>query len=317
MNTFDNKIIESKGLHLQCASLDTLQVNIGLKCNNQCNHCHLKADPFHKEMMSLENMKKIVAIAEMLNPKLIDITGGAPELHPNLRSFIENLKKLGHKVQLRTNLTVLCEESMKDFPQFYADNAIKLVASLPCYFEENVDRQRNEHCFENSITALHILNDLDYGITSGLELDLVHNPIGFHLPTNQRNLEKDYKRELKKHYDVKFNRLLTITNMPIGRFLDQLKKENHFEEYMRLLKDSFNPDTIDSLMCRHQICVGWNGHLYDCDFNFALDKKVDFDAPSHIDDFDRKTLLNRRIVTGNHCFGCTAGHGSSCGGSLL
>jgi radical SAM/Cys-rich protein len=261
-------------------------------------------------------MKKVIDIADVIKPSIVDITGGAPELNPNLMKFIEKLRKRNHQVQIRTNLTILCESSMRKLPRFFLDNNVKLVGSLPCYLKENVNIQRGEKSFEKSIEALQMLNNIGYGVKPNLELNLVHNPVGFNLPTEQTFLEEEYRRELGRLFNVKLTGLLTIINMPIGRFLKQLEKQNQKHEYMKLLKESFNPNTLDGLMCRHQISVDWDGDLFDCDFNLALGLTVDHGAPSNIKDFDVDILSKRRIVTGDHCFGCTAGFGSSCRGSL-
>lgn len=317
MNNFERIVKKISGSWLYCSNIKVLQVNIGLKCNNQCSHCHLMASPTRKEMMNWEIMKKVIDIADVIKPSIVDITGGSPELNPDLKIFIENLKDENHQVQIRTNFNILCDPSMRELPKFFLDNGVKLVGSLPCYLKENVKLQRGLQSFEKSIEALQMLNDIGYGIKPNLELNLVHNPIGFNLPPEQTLLEEEYRRELKKRYGVKLTGLLTITNMPIGRFLLQLEGANQRQKYMNLLKNSFNPRTIDGLMCRHQLCVDWDGRLFDCDFNLALGLTVNHGAPAHINDFDVDVLSKRRVVTGDHCFGCTAGHGSSCGGSLV
>jgi radical SAM/Cys-rich protein len=224
---------------------------------------------------------------------------------------------MGITVLVRTNLTVLVSPGMETTPRFMRDNGVELVASLPCYLEENVDRQRGVGVFAESVEAIRLLNELGYGRDANLKLTLVYNPTGPHLPPGQADLERDYKRELKRKFGIDFTNLITITNMPIGRYVSDLKKQNRLEEYVRLLEDSFNPATIDGLMCRHQINVDWDGNIFDCDFNLALGLSVDHGAPTHIKDFDPRAHLKRRIVTGNHCFGCTAGCGSSCGGALV
>jgi len=316
MNDFEKKIKEISGSWLHCSNIKILQVNIGLKCNNQCSHCHLMASPNRKEMMSWKVMKNVIDIADVIKPSIVDITGGAPELNPGLMKFIKKLRERNHQVQVRTNLTILCKSSMRELPNFFLDNSVKLVGSLPCYLKENVNVQRGEKSFQKSIEALQMLNNIGYGVKPNLELNLVHNPIGFNLPPKQTLLEEEYRKELGKRYGVKLTGLLTITNMPIGRFLKQLEKQNQRQKYMKLLKESFNPQTINGLMCKNQISIDWNGRLYDCDFNLALGLTIDHGAPSHIKDFDVEVLSKRRIVTGDHCFGCTAGHGSSCRGSL-
>jgi len=316
MNEFE-KIINKQNPHgLFSHTIDTFQVNLGLRCNQQCHHCHLKASPERTEMMDWATMDNVIHIADQLKNTLIDVTGGAPELHPQFKQFIHLLHERGHSIQVRTNLTVLLEPGLKELPEFFQDKNIQLVASLPCYTKENVCAQRGPNVYEKSITALKKLNNLGYGREPSLKLIIVYNPGGSFLPPDQQALESDYRRELLEQFDIQFTNLFTITNMPIGRFLDSLKKDRQEKKYLQLLKDSFNPQTVEDLMCRHQICVAWDGTLYDCDFNGALGLTVNHGAPSHIRNFDVSSLLTRRIMTGEHCFGCTAGHGSSCGGAL-
>ena len=316
MNAFEQKLTERSRSGLHASGIDVLQVNVGLKCNQQCRHCHLKASPARTEMMEWSTMELILECARRVKPRLVDITGGAPELNPNLRRFVEALRAAGTDVQVRTNLTVLLEPGMEDMPTFFRDNKVALVASMPCYLEENVRAQRGPGIYEKSIEAIKKLNALGYGMDPELVLNLVYNPGGPSLPSPQKGLEIAYKLELGVHSGIEFTRLLTITNMPIGRFGDELRRQGRDDEYMKLLKDSFNPETVECVMCRSQIAIGWDGTLYDCDFNQALGLPVDHGAPNHIRNFDPSALVERRIVTGDHCFGCTAGSGSSCGGSL-
>ena len=316
MNEFNKKIKDVTGDGLSESSLETLQVNIGLRCNQECRHCHLVASPSRKEMMTWQTMTKVLNAAASFPFKLIDVTGGAPELNPSFIKFVTVLRTKGYPVQVRTNLTVLHDIGVKRMAQFFADHAIHLIASFPCYLEEEVRLQRGEKVFEKSIEALKVLNDVGYGKDS-LVLSLMFNPLEPVLPPEQTTLEKEYRHELLDNYGIRFSRLLTLTNMPIGRFLQNLKNTHQEQAYRKLLQDSFNPVTVDRLMCRSQIEVGWDGTLYDCDFNLALGLPVHSSAPSHIKDFDPTALSSRKIVTGNHCFGCTAGHGSSCGGALL
>jgi radical SAM/Cys-rich protein len=268
-------------------------------------------------MMSWETLEHVIDAAKKIDCKLVDITGGAPELHPHLRRFVEIIDDMGSTVMVRTNLTVLLEPDMADMPVFFRDHKVQLVASLPCYLEDNVDRQRGEGVFRGSVEAIQLLNRVGYGSDPELPLTLVYNPVGPHLPPDQGDLEQAYRDRLKRQYDIVFTNLITITNMPIGRYIGDLKKQKRYQEYMQLLKNSFNPATVDGLMCRHQINVDWDGNMYDCDFNLALKLVVDHGAPNHISDFDPAVLARRRIVTGKHCFGCTAGSGSSCGGALV
>lgn len=313
MNEFDEKV----GKAICAADLDILQVNVGLQCNQACVHCHLSCAPERTESMSWETMERILALAEMIKPSLVDITGGAPEMNPHLKDFILALKSAGHTVQVRTNLSIMEEVGYSDMPQFFADNEIGLVASLPCYLEENVAKMRGSQCFPKSLKILKTLNALGYGVQPELTLDLVFNPgVGTSLPPSQGMLEGAYKKEMKERYGVVFSKLFTITNVPIGRYLDELKERGEDGAYMEVLSTSFNPATVDGLMCRHQVNIGWDGRLYDCDFNQALGLPVNHGTPDHVDEFDMEQMLHRQVVTGHHCFACTAGAGSSCGGAL-
>jgi radical SAM/Cys-rich protein len=238
-------------------------------------------------------------------------------MNPDFKWFVHELTQAGHDVKVRTNLTVLVEHVTEETPKFLKDHRVKLVASMPCYLEENVNSQRGSGVFEKSIAALKLLNALGYGHEPDLTLDLVYNPGGLFLPPSQQSLEADYRRELANRFDIVFNKLITITNMPIGRFFSELVQEQKDNEYMNLLQQSFNPLTLDALMCRRQISIGWDGTLYDCDFNLSLGLTVNHNTPAHVREFDVKVLTKRKIVTGDHCFSCTAGSGSSCTGSLI
>jgi radical SAM/Cys-rich protein len=317
MNDFDLKAEEILGSPLTACDIAILQVNVGLRCNNSCMHCHVDANPTTDEMMDWETMQLVIDVAHKIRPELVDITGGAPELNPHLRNFVSALRKARHSVQVRTNLTILLEPGMDRMMRFYRDSAVSLVASLPCYLKPEVDSQRGEGVFDKSIEALKRLNDIGYGMNPELRLDLVFNPQAAFLPPEQSSLETEYRETLDQDYGIVFNRVITLTNMPIGRFQRWLRQEKLYEKYDRLLRDSFNPQTLDKLMCRHQVEVGWDGRLYDCDFNLALRIHVDYRYPIHVKDFDVHRYSKRRIVTGEHCFGCTAGHGSSCGGALV
>jgi radical SAM/Cys-rich protein len=267
-------------------------------------------------MMSSEILEEVIKVAKAIQPDLVDITGGAPELHPRLKMFIEALVRDGHAVQMRTNLAVLAEPGMESMPHFLQENKVRIVASLPCYTEENVVQQRGLGVYERSTDMLKKLNSLGYGRDPELALYLVYNPGGPFLPPDQNQLEKDYRRELDSRFGIRFSGLYTIANMPIGRFLESLKQEKKDREYMQLLRDGFNCQTVTGLMCRHQICVAWDGSLFDCDFNIALRMPLVEGMPQTIDDYDHGFIANRKIKTGNHCYGCTAGFGSSCGGAL-
>ena len=293
----------------------TLQVNVGNRCNHLCTHCHVQATPNSTDIMKWGTMEGVLEVAEKINPELIDITGGAPELNPLLPRFLAALADRNYKVQVRTNLTVLLDTELRGQMEQYRDLQIRLVGSLPCYIEADVDQVRGDGVFKKSLQVLQSLNALGYGVTPELELDLVFNPEDASLPPNQSQLEDTYKEILSSEFGIHFNRLLTITNMPIGRFKQLLEVEMQFTQYQQLLEEAFNPDTLEKLMCRHQVCIGWDGLIYDCDFNFAINLPVTTTL-QHIHQFDSVSHRTREIVTGLHCFGCTAGSGSSCAGAL-
>ena len=315
-NSFNEAVRSSIGEGLSGQDLSTMQVNVGLRCTQKCVHCHLNCGPDRTEFMEWPVMEMVAASAERAGCALVDVTGGAPEINPLFARFIEQLRARGLTVQVRSNLTVLTEPGMEKMPDFYRDCGVALVGSLPCYLEENVRAQRGPGVYEKSIEAIRRLNALGYGVDERLPLRLVYNPGGPLLPPEQSGLEADYKRELSSRFGIVFTSLICIANMPIGRFLAELQRNDSEDEYWRLLEESFNPKTIQGLMCRRQISVNWDGTLYDCDFNLALNCSVDHGAPDHIRNFDREALSTRRIVTGRHCFGCTAGQGSSCSGIL-
>jgi radical SAM/Cys-rich protein len=317
MNEFGKRIKSVAGAGLFAGGLNTLQVNIGLLCNNRCKHCHLEAGPEKKELMDWHTMQLVIAAARDIRPNLVDITGGAPEMNPNLKRFVKAMSREGFRVQIRTNLTILTEPGMKPMIDFFKQNKVKLVASLPCYLKKEVDSIRGDSAFDRSVEALRNINKAGYGRASELQLDLVFNPEGDFLPADQSLLEQEYRETLSKEYDIDFDNLITIANMPIGRFNAMLRRKGTLQSYNRLLRKAFNNETIDGLMCRSQISVGWDGKVYDCDFNLALGLTVDDSVPQHIRDCDQKLYSHRRIVTGNHCFGCTAGQGSSCEGALV
>jgi radical SAM/Cys-rich protein len=317
MNDFEKRVADTKGDGLHSLRIEILQVNLGLKCNQQCVHCHLEASPDRAEIMDWATMQLILEAARSARAQLVDLTGGAPELNPHFCRFVKALRKEKHQVQVRTNLTVLLEPGMEKVPELFQEHKIRLVASMPCYLEENVCAQRGEGVYEKSIEAIKRLNALGYGSNPDLPLNLVYNPGGPFLPPLQSALEEDYRHELGSRFGITFTRLLTITNMPLGRYRMQLHRQNQERNYIDLLRKSFNPKTVEGLMCRHQLSVGWEGTLYDCDFNLALRLPVDHGVPDHIRSFDLTDLTKRRIVTGDHCFGCTAGSGSSCRGALV
>jgi radical SAM/Cys-rich protein len=295
-----------------------LQINIGKLCNQTCAHCHVDAGPDKKtENMSRETLQKCLDILAKTDIPTVDITGGAPEMNPNFRWFVEECRKLGKNVMNRCNLTIIeANPAYHDLPEFFARNQVHVVSSLPYFTKHRTDSQRGDGVFEDSIKALYRLNAIGYGKEgSGLVLDLVYNPSGAFLPGNQISLEREFKLQMKRRYNIDFNHLFVITNLPISRFLDYLLESGNYHDYMTALTEAFNPSTVDGLMCRYTLSVSWDGFIYDCDFNQMLDLKVD--SPSkHIDDFDVQTLMDRNIVVNQHCYGCTAGSGSSCGGEI-
>jgi radical SAM/Cys-rich protein len=297
-------------------SLEIFQINVGKLCNQICAHCHVDAGPDRTEVMTKQTMELCLRALAATNIQKVDITGGAPEMNPNFRWLVEEVKQLGRHVMDRCNLTVLFVKGKEDLPQFFAKHEVEVICSLPYFQERETDRQRGNGVFARSIEALRKLNDVGYGMSdSNLVLNLVHNPVGAFLPASQKAIEQEFKRNLKHKYDIEFNNLFCITNMPISRFLEFLLNTGNYERYMERLVQAFNPAAISGLMCRNTISIGWDGQLYDCDFNQMLDLGTHQAAPKYISEFDSELLAHRRIVTGRHCFGCTAGGGSSCGGA--
>ena len=314
---FDEKMAEH-GIVLRASTVRTLQVNLGKVCNQACKHCHVDAGPARTESMTAETIEQVVEKVARYRFETVDITGGAPELNPLFRSLVTRVAAMGSRVVVRHNLTVMFEPGQEDLPEFFRAHGVEVVSSLPCYLEANTDAQRGSGVFARSIAALRRLNAVGYGVEgSGLVLDLVYNPVGADLPPPEAALEADYRRELGLRYGIVFNGLHAITNMPVRRFLDWLRRTGNEERYMRELIDAFNPSTVDGLMCRSMVSVDWTGRLADCDFNQMLDVSVAPDLGQTIEDFDAAAFAGRRIVTGAHCFGCTAGAGSSCGGTLV
>ena len=318
--TFDGELRRRGLAPLTRMTPSTLQINVGKVCNQACHHCHVDAGPARTEKMERRVAERAMEVlAHSAAIEMIDITGGAPELNQHFRYLVEASRSLGRGVIVRCNLTVIFQPGIDWLPQFYREHRVRLVCSLPCYTAENVTRQRGLGVFEKSIDALRILNRLGYGMReSGLVLDLVYNPVGAFLPPSQAELEARYHQELRDGFGVEFNRLLTITNMPISRFAAQLQREGNASAYMSLLVNHFNPSTMAGLMCRDLVSVGYEGTLYDCDFNQMLSMPIvrDARALTIFDIDDAAELSGMRIVTGSHCFGCTAGAGSSCGGAL-
>ncbi len=311
--SFDEKI---GGAELRSHAVDTLQVNVGKLCNQACKHCHVDASPVRTEIMRRVVIDACLRVLRAYRIPTLDITGGAPEMIPDFRYFVTEARKLNTKVIIRHNLTVMFEEGMRDLPEFFAENETEIVCSLPYFLQTQTDAQRGKGVFDKSIEALKRLNAAGYGAGGNLVLNLVYNPVGAYLPPAQAALEADFRRELKERYDISFNNLFTITNMPIARYLDWLRRSGNETSYMQKLVNAFNPAAISGLMCRNLISVDWQGRLYDCDFNQMLELGLENDLPKTIFDFDLEKLKNRQIVTANHCFGCTAGAGSSCGGTV-
>jgi radical SAM/Cys-rich protein len=301
---------------LRATSIGTIQVNVGLACNLACRHCHVESGPKRTERMDWETMELVLGAALRAGATTLDVTGGAPEMNPHFRRLVTEGRRRGLRVMVRTNLTILLAAGHEDLPAFYRDHRVHLVASLPCYLAENVDRQRGRHVHAGSIEALRRLNAVGYGRDADLPLDLVFNPAGPTLPPAQDRLEQDYRRALREEWGVELSRLIALTNMPIGRFQADLDRADRGDQYRALLERSFNPATLPGLMCRTQVHVGWDGTLHDCDFNHALRLPVTGDAAPHVRAFDPAALRQRVIATASHCLGCTAGAGSSCGGSL-
>jgi radical SAM/Cys-rich protein len=311
----DKYALAGEGL-LKAGNLEIMQVNLGKMCNQVCKHCHVDAGPDRKEIMTKETMQDCLDILAEHNIPTVDLTGGAPELNPDFKWFVEGIKKLGRRVIVRSNLTILETNGFENYAEFMADHKVEIVSSLPYYKKSFTDKQRGDGVFDKSIKAIKKLNRFGYGKEeTDLIFDLVYNPVGAFLPPSQTELEQDYKRELWNNFEIVFNNLYTITNMPISRFLDYLLQSGNYESYMQKLVDSFNPVAASSVMCKFTVSVGWDGQLYDCDFNQMLELNMDHGAPTHIKDFNIDLINNRRIVTGQHCYGCTAGAGSSCGGA--
>jgi radical SAM/Cys-rich protein len=320
INRFAEKL-EARSISLRRARPEILQVNLGKLCNLTCIHCHVNAGPKRKEIMNRETIDRIINWLAKTDIPTVDLTGGAPEMAPDFRFFIDEVKRLQPSRHIidRCNLTILLEAGYEGLGEFLAENKVEIVASMPCYSAENVNAQRGEGVFDGSIAALQLLNSLGYGIDPELPLHLVYNPVGAFLPPSQDKLEADYKRELRKHFGIVFNKLYALANLPIGRFASYLRHNDKLAQYMDLLIQTFNPATIDGLMCRNTISVGWRGEVYDCDFNQQLEMQWSNGGgskPLFLWDIDPDLLEGREIMTGNHCFGCTAGAGSSCGGAI-
>ena len=315
---FQQKLDENGLYPLKPTNIEIFQVNIGKMCNQVCKHCHVDAGPDRKEIMTKETMQQCLeALKKNPSLKTVDLTGGAPEMNPDFRWLVEEIKKLDRHIIVRCNLTIiLANKKYHDLPQFYKQHYIEVVSSLPFYTQDRTDRQRGNGVFEESIKALQMLNEVGYGKEgTGLILNLVYNPAGAFLPPSQEALKREFKNSLMGKYGIEFNNLFAITNLPISRFLDYLLQTGNYENYMEKLVNSYNPVAAANVMCRNTVSVGWDGYLYDCDFNQMLELKVACSS-KHIADFNTNDLNNREIIVGQHCYGCTAGSGSSCGGTV-
>lgn len=315
---FKEKLSKHNLLPLKPKQVEVLQVNLGKICNQVCKHCHVDAGPDRKEIMTRQTMQQVLEALKKFTPVTIDLTGGAPEMNPDFRWLVKEIRKLHPQVKIlvRCNLTIIvANKRFNDLPEFYREHRVEVVSSLPFYRKGRTDSQRGDGVFDRSIKALKMLNQVGYGKAgSGLLLDLVYNPTGAFLPPSQDMLQQQYKKELKQQYDVEFNNLYTITNLPVSRFLEYLVASGNYEEYMEKLVNSFNPAAAQNVMCRNTLSVGWDGKLYDCDFNQMLEVPLDATVPQHINEFSAEAIIDRQIFFHQHCYGCTAGAGSSCGG---
>jgi radical SAM/Cys-rich protein len=316
--SFKERFERSSKASLAATKINILQINVGKRCNLSCRHCHVDAGPGRTEIMSREILNSCLEIAKHKEISTIDITGGSPEMNPHLEWFLCEAGKLGKRLIVRSNLVILLEDAYAGFIDMYAKNSVEVVTSLPDYHDDRTDRQRGSGVFFRIIQAMRMLNQKDYGIEeSELVLDIVHNPVGAYMPGSQKALEAEYKKRLFNEHGVVFNRLFCITNMPVGRYLEYLLKSANFEDYMADLCGAYNPLAAENVMCRSSISVGWDGVLYDCDFNQMLGLRINHGMPDTIMDFNIEKLKSREIVIGNHCYGCTAGTGSSCQGATV
>jgi radical SAM/Cys-rich protein len=314
-----SRTLANHNLSCQRKRTDILQLNLGKLCNLTCVHCHVNAGPKRREIITRETVDRILGWLSNTEIHIVDLTGGAPEMVPDFRYLVGQLRKMPQVETIidRCNLTILLAPGYEWLADFLVAHRMKIIASMPCYKVDNVDAQRGDGVFDSSIRALQLLNRLGYGRMADLPLDLVYNPNGDFLPPDQTELEADYKRELKKHFDIDFHRLYTLTNMPIGRFASWLNHHGKLDAYMQMLIEAFNPASVGGLMCQNTLSVGWRGEVYDCDFNQQLGVQLKSGAPLFLWDLDPERLEGRPIAIDNHCFGCTAGSGSSCGGALV
>ena len=315
---FRDKISETNQFPLKARALEILQINVGYMCNQVCEHCHVDAGPDRKEVMTRETMQQCLEVIKNTGVHTLDLTGGAPEMNPNFRWFVEEASKLGIKdFMVRSNLTIIrANKKYRDLPEFFKKHNVHLVSSLPHWTKGKTDKQRGDGVFNSSIGVLKDLNAVGYGMpNSTLRLDLVYNPSGAFLPGNQTALEKDFKKALLENFGIHFHNLFAITNLPISRFLDYLIASENYEDYMYALVEAYNPLAVQNVMCTNTLSVGWDGYLYDCDFNQMLELPVNSKA-KHISEYNEELLEGRNIVISQHCYGCTAGAGSSCQGSV-
>ncbi len=318
LTLFQDKLSETDLFPLKALDVDVFQINVGKMCNQVCNHCHVDAGPDRKEIMTRETMQQCLDAIDKTSCSTIDLTGGAPEMNPDFRWFVEQLSAKGKKIIVRCNLTIIvANKKYNDLPEFFKKHKIEVASSLPYFTSTKTDAQRGDGVFDKSITALKMLNAVGYGKEgTGLILDLVYNPAGAFLPPEQSALEVDFKKKLKDRFDIVFNKLFAITNLPISRFLEYLVASENYEGYMNKLVEAYNPIAAAGVMCRNTISIGWDGYIFDCDFNQMLDLKVAIKG-QHLKDFDIENLVNRTIIVNQHCYGCTAGSGSSCGGTVV
>ena len=316
--SFSSKIAESGLFPLTPSKLEVVQINLGKMCNQTCKHCHVDAGPDRKEIMTREIMAQCLTILQKYDIPTVDLTGGAPEMNPNFRWFVEELSSLGKHIIVRCNLTIiLANKKYNDLPEFFKKHKVEVVSSLPHYTINRTDRQRGEGVFEKSIKALQLLNEVGYGKSeSDLKLNLVFNPSGALMPADQAGLEQDFKQQLSANFGISFNNLFTITNLPISRFLEYLQSSGNLGDYMAKLVNAYNPSAARNVMCRNTLSVGWDGSLYDCDFNQMLNMKVNCTS-NHLSSFNQENLQLRELLVDQHCYGCTAGAGSSCGGETI
>jgi len=314
---FSERLADSGLFPLKPTETEVFQINVGYMCNQVCKHCHVDAGPDRKEIMTTETMEQCLHVLKDSSIKTVDLTGGAPEMNPNFRWFVEQLTAIGKHVMVRSNLTIItANKKYNDLPEFFAKHGVEVVSSLPYFAARRTDAQRGEGVFEQSINGLKMLNAVGYGKKdSGLILNLVHNPSGAFLPDDQVELEAVFKTKLKDGWDIEFNSLFAITNLPVSRFLEHLVVKGQYDDYLVELANAYNPVAAAAVMCRNTISVSWDGYLYDCDFNQMLQLKVQGKA-QHLKDYDQKELDKRNIIVNQHCFGCTAGAGSSCGGTV-